>query len=71
MAHATASANWAIEVEVEVDGKPLVEYYSITQLSANGDRVRFRTTRGQELELKRDSVRKVLLVRATAGVEDT
>jgi hypothetical protein len=62
------SAQWAVELETTAADTP-AEYFAVDRLCADEHHIRLRTTRGQELEFDRDSVRKVLLMRTTAGVK--
>lgn len=55
-----ATANWALEIE-RVRGKP--EYVSAEAFEADGDTVTIYTTAGHEVTLKRDRIRKILLMR--------
>ena len=55
-----ATANWALEIERD-RGRP--EYISAEAIEADGDRIVIWTPKGEEITLKRDKVRKILLMR--------
>lgn len=59
-----ATANWALEIERD-RGRP--EYVSAEAIEADGDRIVIWTSKGEEITLQRDRVRKILLMRTAAS----
>jgi hypothetical protein len=58
-----ATANWAIEIDRD-RGRP--EYVSAEAIEADGENITIYTTKGEEVTLRRDRVRRILLMRTLA-----
>jgi len=62
---ASDNANWAIEIDRD-RGRP--EYITAEAFEADGDNITIYTAKGEEITLRRDRVRRILLMRTRETV---
>ncbi len=60
MGNTSDNANWAIEIDRD-RGRP--EYVTAEAFEADGENITIYTTKGEEVTLRRDRVRRILLMR--------
>ena len=58
------TANWAIEIDRD-RGRP--EYVAAEAIEADGEHITIYTAKGEEVRIRRDRVRRILLMRTAAS----